>query len=104
MAHKTGQYKDGNDRAFTPREIRLRGKFSGGGDPLSNVPLKKLDQGALEKREKSGRFLLVTKETHGNRENGTAKKDPLDGTSSGFSPPPVPVDFGFDQLTGSMKK
>jgi len=103
MAHPTPP-KDPMDREFTPQEIHMRGALPNGGGPFSTLPRKKLDQGELEKREKSGPFLITTKEMMGKREQGTAKKSALDGTSSGFSAPPTPVDFGFDQLTGSKLK
>lgn len=95
--------KDGNDRAFTPREIHVRGALPNGGSPTSTLPRKNLNQGVLEPKEKSGRYHLTTKEKS-LRETGTAKTDALAAAGSGFSAPPTPVDFSFDQLTGSKLK
>jgi len=34
---------------------------------------------------------------------GNIKKDPIDATSAGFTPPSVRVDIDYDKLTGSKK-
>ena len=99
MAHpKTG---DPMDREFVPMPGVAFESFDY--TKRGSTPKKKLDQGQTEKEEpnKNSNYHLTTTEFMGKREKGTAKKDPIDGEGTPFKPVPVPVDFDYNQLTGS---
>lgn len=92
---------DGNNREFTPTDLVFT-SFKPKSDtrPKSSAVLGRSE----DKNEFNKNFDLVNKDETGLRAKGKARKDPLDGTSVGFSPPPVPSDFSYDQIGGSILK